>query len=87
MSHRTFDADGVSWTVWSVSPTDPNVVDEPMRFGWLCFEANGVKRRVCPIPYGWESLDDQGLRSLLSHAEEDCQTATPVDGARLRLWR
>jgi hypothetical protein len=35
--------------------------------GWLCFRGGGEKRRVVPIPRGWEELDAAEL-SRLAHS-------------------
>jgi hypothetical protein len=38
--------------------------------GWLAFQSpKGERRRIVPIPAGWEALDDSGLRRLLERAE------------------
>lgn len=48
----------------------------PERFsgGWLCFETAGEKRRLAPVPRGWERLSEIELARL-------CHTAPRV-GAR-----
>jgi hypothetical protein len=43
-------------------------VAHELRFGWLVFEAGGAKRRLAPVPPGWERLDDAGLGELLARA-------------------
>jgi hypothetical protein len=37
--------------------------------GWIAFECGEERRRVAPIPDGWSSLDDDGLRALWRDAE------------------
>jgi hypothetical protein len=37
--------------------------------GWLAFESKREKRRLAPIPEGWESLDDAGLERLCAQAQ------------------
>lgn len=32
--------------------------------GWLCFECADEKRRLAPIPPGWEALPDEALEHL-----------------------
>jgi hypothetical protein len=39
--------------------------------GWLAFEGGGDKRRLAPIPPGWEAFDDSQLAEL-------CRRATPI---------
>lgn len=36
--------------------------------GWLAFECRGEKRRLAPVPPGWERLSDQQLEELLQSA-------------------
>jgi hypothetical protein len=46
--------------------------------GWLCFRAGGEKRRLAPIPDGWESLTDERLAELVTDA-----TAAPTQSRRV----
>ena len=39
--------------------------------GWLCFESGEKKRRLAPIPSGWEAMSTEALQDL-------CTLATPV---------
>lgn len=36
--------------------------------GWLCFERDGERRRLQPIPDRWSSLDDVELEKLVASA-------------------
>jgi hypothetical protein len=36
--------------------------------GWLAFEAPGDKRRLAPIPPGWDALSDSELETLCGRA-------------------
>jgi hypothetical protein len=40
-------------------------------YGWLCFETVGEKRRLAPVPEGWERADDETI-------EQWCCVAKPV---------
>ena len=40
-------------------------------YGWLCFETNGEKRRLAPVPEGWETADEETI-------ERWCSLAKPV---------
>jgi hypothetical protein len=73
MPLRTFNDDaGREWRVWDVSP----VREEQSRFGslahlpeelatgWLCFEADGEKRRLCPVPEGWSDQSEGDIERL-----------------------
>lgn len=80
MANRTFiDAQGVHWEAWDVIPTqhadDSGAVRSHlpgrMSDGWLCFESRRGKRRLAPIPQGWEALADAELDAL-------CRAAAPV---------
>lgn len=33
--------------------------------GWLCFRATGEKRRLAPIPDGWEEFDEARLAEIV----------------------
>jgi hypothetical protein len=43
--------------------------------GWLAFQSPQERRRLVPIPRGWEALDPMSLERL-------CQAATPVGRGR-----
>ena len=40
-------------------------------YGWLCFETVGEKRRLAPVPEGWDRADDETI-------EQWCCGAKPV---------
>src|SRR4051812_15170552 len=44
------------------------VVPSELREGWLAFHTMGERRRVSPIPNGWEFLTDRELSRLAGHA-------------------
>lgn len=79
MSTREFkDVLGKEWRVWDVKPDDlnPRTKDEDYLAqlyytGWMVFEtkAGDDKRRLYPIPRGWEELPDAELEVLLQKAE------------------
>ncbi len=46
-------------------------VAEEFAYGWLCFETVGEKRRLAPVPEGWERADNETI-------EQWCCTAKPV---------
>jgi hypothetical protein len=39
-----------------------------LRFGWLVFASESSKRRLAPVPPGWDSADDATLRGYLDRA-------------------
>jgi hypothetical protein len=68
MNRRTFDAEGVNWSVLDVVPESTLALDPALAGGWLCFENHGEIRRLAPIPIGWEAARDDELRRLLGLA-------------------
>ena len=40
-------------------------ISSELAYGWLCFQSNQEKRRLTPVPDGWEQLDAAGLERLL----------------------
>ena len=74
MPMRSLLQDGREWTVWDVFPT----FDARMRMsgeaadqlvqGWLVFECDVEKRRLGPIPDGWDELPEHDLAALLASA-------------------
>jgi hypothetical protein len=77
MSTRTFrDEGGTDWQAWEVLPGThlttrmrlSTLLPDDMAGGWLTFESASEKRRVYPIPPGWEDASDDMLRLLLRAA-------------------
>lgn len=50
-------------------------VEAALAAGWLCFESTSEKRRLAPIPSGWETLPLDSLTFL-------CGRAVPVPERR-----
>jgi hypothetical protein len=71
--HAFTDSGRTVWNVFDVYPaSDPSAVSRlapSFQHGWLCFESAGEKRRLSPIPWGWDSLADHDLEELLGRAE------------------
>lgn len=87
MALRTFtSSDGTVWNVWNVVPTLAAAstrlsVQAGMADGWLCFECPTSKRRLFPVPAGWEQWPDDALERTLAGAEEvkpRARAATPA---------
>ena len=69
MAHREIrDANGVVWEVWEVRPT-VGVLPQEMREGWLAFQSHHERRRLSPIPPGWNKQSDATLLEYLARAE------------------
>lgn len=43
---------------------------EDLTQGWLAFECQGMRRRIAPIPSGWDSLSEDELREAWRAAEK-----------------
>lgn len=84
------DAGGTEWRVWQVLPSPVDAQQQaadlttrmslngtPFANGWLCFESPMEKRRLAPIPEGWEFLEPQVLEVL-------CGSAVQVPARRAR---
>ena len=52
-------------------PAHRPLVAAEFAYGWLCFETFGEKRRLAPVPEGWERADDETI-------EQWCCVAKPV---------
>jgi hypothetical protein len=74
------DSTGLEWRVWEVFPSRAprpgadtfsrtSLKDSPFENGWLCFESNTAKRRLAPIPAGWEFAPVHQLEQLCRQAE------------------
>ena len=68
------DDAGVEWMVYEVNPAagewrSIESLPEGYRSGWLCFESSTEKRRLTPLPSGWESFPLEQLSDLLVTAE------------------
>jgi hypothetical protein len=73
------DSMGVEWRVWEVYPRAGNQSSAETfstaklkgtlyAEGWLCFESGSEKRRLAPIPPGWQSQEHGDLQHLLEQA-------------------
>jgi hypothetical protein len=67
------DEAGVEWMVYAVNPGASKArsvesLPENYRSGWLCFESATEKRRLTPLPKGWENLPIEQLTGLLGSA-------------------
>ncbi|HZI41757.1 MAG TPA: hypothetical protein VFD67_08635 [Gemmatimonadaceae bacterium] len=69
------DAAGIEWMVYEVNPVSSEwrsieSLPEGFRSGWLCFESSTEKRRLTPLPSGWENLPLDQLSGLLVTAAQ-----------------
>ena len=94
MAYRVFTGqDGRAWTVWVVLPSprdrgtrlDPNAAPRESlgpeyARGWLAFVTRAERRRLAPIPIGWEEMTVAGLERL-------CRVASVVRRSRRDRFR
>ena len=75
------DSTGVEWRVWEVLPSTAGVTtsvsfartslrETPFANGWLCFECETCKKRLAPIPEGWDSAAAEVLAELCVRATD-----------------
>ena len=71
MSYREVqDGHGRLWQVWNTIPVSvAGALAEGFAAGWLTFECEEEKRRLAPIPEGWEHAADDRLLVLLGDAQ------------------
>jgi hypothetical protein len=55
--------------VWSTVPRADAVYDEGLRSGWLTFESADTRKRLVPIPRGWEDATPERLDLMCRAAE------------------
>jgi YD repeat-containing protein len=63
------DAEGTTWMVYDVQgEASARFVSGPLREGWLVFQTEHERRRLAPIPHGWDRLPEHALLALCSQA-------------------
>ena len=90
MPYINFKApDGKKWEVWRVTPTvtgrQRTVVGAGFESGWLCFESeDGEKRRLSPVPDGWEgaAMDKLWLWCRAAKGVEKCDPRDRTSDAK-----
>jgi hypothetical protein len=68
------DANGVPWKVWNTIPIASGVAGS-MQNGWLTFASSSERRRLAPIPDGWEVAATDHLCRYCDEAERLARTA------------
>ena len=58
-------------TIRRVSEGKRVMVPAGFEHGWLCFSRSGEKRRLAPVPFGWENASESQLGDW-------CRLAKPV---------
>ena len=54
-------------------------IAEGLSRGWLAFESGSDKRRLAPIPIGWDQLSDRELEGLLAKATQAAARRRPIE--------
>jgi hypothetical protein len=105
MALREFrDANGVEWRVWATIPETSALVRVAygplggLEAGWLTFECVKGRKRLAPVPTGWDTLSDAELERWCSEAtapparrsrrdetadRDQAGIGAPIDGAAL----
>ncbi len=77
MAYREFtDEGGTSWRAWDTYPGSAANVRPGFEGGWLGFECDAERRRLAPVPAGWEEASDDDLRAMLARAQPNRPTRT-----------
>jgi hypothetical protein len=71
------DPSGKRWTVWATIPGQLGGVPKELQWGWLTFQSGAVRRRMAPIPRGWEEATAERLQLY-------CSSAQAIGESRLR---
>lgn len=73
------DDDGV-WIVFSTQPRSGANVRSRYADGWLSFHRGSERRRLAPIPDGWDHAADDQMRTWLRGAEHVARTIDDDEG-------
>jgi hypothetical protein len=75
------DRSGVSWEIFEVQPgIDGRPVErmpEAYRSGWLCFQSFTERRRLVPIPLGWQQWNERELLGALEFGHRSPRRTPP----------
>lgn len=63
------DREGRRWEVWNMMPTNAALIARALSRGWLTFASDGIRRRLYPVPPGWEQASAERL-DLMCRASE-----------------
>lgn len=79
------DRAGVRWEIFAVHPEaegrKAQRMPEAFRSGWLCFQSANERRRLAPIPLGWQGWEEQELLGAMEDAHRSPRRTPP--GLRL----
>ena len=82
------DQGGTDWQVFEVFPAVDRAsrvqVPASYRAGWLCFQSPLERRRLAPIPLGWQTWDDRALLMSLAQCTGIRRRTPPSHEAQAR---
>lgn len=84
MALREFtDSKGITWRVWSTVPTAGMAAGIVPNQGWLTFDCGSARRRLIPIPRGWEDVSVDRLELMCRAAiAVNARSILPESGDR-----
>lgn len=87
VTHRMFvDSAGVKWDAFAVYPSPETTgrarLPEPYQRGWLSFDSGLERRRLSPIPDGWQEAAEATLAGMCDRAEPAPRRLTPERSSR-----
>src|SRR3982074_1292635 len=75
------DRTGVRWEIFEVQPSPESRATERMpeafRAGWLCFQSSTERRRLAPIPLGWQGWEERALLGALEFGHRSPRRTPP----------
>jgi hypothetical protein len=74
------DRAGVRWEIFEVHPAAGRGSDrmpEAFRLGWLCFQSPTERRRLAPVPSGWQRWEEGALLAALEHGHRSPRRTPP----------
>jgi len=71
---RIVDHQDQVWDVWEVRTSAVGSrrihVQPDLQEGWLAFQCGEQRRRLAPLPVGWDEMSDRALLGLMEKAAE-----------------
>jgi hypothetical protein len=80
MPYREIADEGGAWIVFSTQPRSGANVRPRYADGWLSFHRGSERRRLSPIPEGWEGAGDDQMKAWLTDAERVARAIEDDEG-------
>jgi hypothetical protein len=75
------DRTGARWDIFEVHPggegRSTERMPEAFRAGWLCFQSMNERRRLAPIPLGWQGWNERDLLGAMEHGHRSPRRTPP----------